>query len=284
MQRLHIRPLSTFAELDAGVEMQRQTWGRHFDDIVSAALMRVSQKIGGVSAGAFDGDGELVGLLFGLTGVREGALVHWSHMLAVKTDWQGKGLGTILKAYQRRRVMAIGVEKMFWTFDPLEARNAHFNINRLGVQVDDYIPDMYGSGDTSPMHRGIGTDRFIAVWPLQAVGDRMSPTDDALTWDESGMEADVALPAPSPEGARGYDKHLLESAISGSDSDGFAFVEIPGDIQRLKAERPDEASSWRTLTRTAFTHYLGEGMAVSGFLRDPASGRCFYVLAHPTKT
>ena len=293
MTSLRIRPLTTFDELEAGVELQKATWGRHFDDIVSAALMRVVQKIGGIAAGAFDADEYLVGVVFGLTGVRDDTRVHWSHMLAVEPGWRGRGLGTVLKVYQRRRVLSLGIDQMYWTFDPLEARNAHFNLNRLGVRIDGYVDDMYGSGDTSELHRGIGTDRFIAVWPLgdSRLNEKLDPIENTFRWDESGMEVavdDSNLTTTRALGLREDDsERLLADALDrGVDIDnspaGRVFIEIPPDIQQLKAGAPEEASTWRTATRTAFTHYLSRGMRVTGFIRDPESGRCFYVLEPPS--
>ncbi len=275
---VRIRPLADYGELESCVDLQKATWGALFDDVVSAALMQVSQKIGGVSAGAFDPDGRLVGTIFGLTGIREDEPVHWSHMLAVKAEWQGRGVGTFLKAYQRRRVMQIGASRMYWTFDPLESRNAHFNLNRLGARISEYVRDMYGSGASSSLHRGIGTDRFVVVWHLGAdrVRNAMQRLDAAMSWNGLTTEAALELPIDLPN------DHVAENespAVVPERDDRTAIVEIPSDIQRLKAERPDQALSWRKSTRAALTKHLADGFEVIGFKRDRAAERCFYVLA-----
>ena len=101
--------------------------------------------------------------MFGITGVQEGQLVHWSHMLAVERAYRDHGLGRRLKECQRELLRELGVDTIYWTFDPLVARNAHLNLNRLGTTVREYVPDMYG--DTgSPLHT-FGTDRFVVAWP-----------------------------------------------------------------------------------------------------------------------
>lgn len=239
--------------------------------------MRVAQKIGGVAAGAFDPENRLIGMIFGLTGIRHDARVHWSHMLAVQPPWRGRGLGTILKAYQRRRALALGVDHMYWTFDPLEALNAHFNINRLGAEIESYVPDMYGSGETSTLHRGIGTDRFIARWPLRdpRVERLLNDVDHRMDWTE--LEAVVNLPLESARPTRDVATHP-SSAV------GRVIVEIPPDIQRLKMEHPEEAADWRMQTRLAFTRHLSSGMTVTEFVSAPSTGRSYYILdARPTQ-
>src|SRR6185436_5117443 len=108
--------LATTAEYDEAVALQDEIWGAGFSDRVPAAILRVAQKVGGVVAGAFDETDRMLGFVFGLTGVRDRQLVHWSDMLAVREEARGKRLGERLKHYQRDLVKAIGVEKMFWTF------------------------------------------------------------------------------------------------------------------------------------------------------------------------
>ena len=101
-------------------------------------------------------------------------------------------MGWALKAYQREVLLERGITTMFWTFDPLESRNAHLNLNKLGAVADEYVQDMYGQTD-SPLHRGIGTDRFIPRWDLssEAVADRMAGDgrDPPVVSDEGAVRA-----------------------------------------------------------------------------------------------
>jgi chorismate synthase len=161
---VEIRPLATHDEYAACVALQREIWGREFTDTVSPSVLQIAQRIGGVSSGAFEG-GRLMGFVFGLTGVRRGAIVHWSDMLAVREEARNTGIATRLKAHQRERVLAVGGTTIYWTFDPLVARNAHINFNKLGVAVDEYVPNMYGVTD-STLHGGIETDRLVVAWGL----------------------------------------------------------------------------------------------------------------------
>jgi predicted GNAT superfamily acetyltransferase len=158
-----IRDLESDADYAACVAMQKETWGQTFTESVPATMLRISQKLGGVAAGAFE-DGELVGFVFGLTGLKDGAVVHWSDMLAVRGSHRNHGIGEQLKRYQRTKLLAGGVNRMFWTFDPLDAKNAHINFNRLGVYAREYVLDMYGQ-TASPLH-AFGTDRLIVTWDL----------------------------------------------------------------------------------------------------------------------
>lgn len=127
--------------------------GLGFSERVPTAILKVSQILGGVAAGAYSEDGDLEGFVFGMTGIRDGQLVHWSDMLAVIEHARDAGLGTKLKAYQREQVLARGVEKMLWTFDPLQSRNAYLNFAKLGIVVQEYVENMYGETD-SPLHQG----------------------------------------------------------------------------------------------------------------------------------
>jgi predicted GNAT superfamily acetyltransferase len=161
-----IRDLTSHQDFANCIELQEATWGEGFSERVPAAILRVSQKIGGVSAGAFDDAGRMAGFVFGLTGIREGELVHWSDMLAVRREQRSQGIGERLKQYQRDKVVAIGVTSMLWTYDPLQAGNAHFNINHLGAMPIEYVPDMYGSNTGSALHGPLPTDRFIVRWDL----------------------------------------------------------------------------------------------------------------------
>jgi predicted GNAT superfamily acetyltransferase len=119
---LELRDLTTQDDLEQCIALQRATWGNDFRELVPPAVLQIAQKVGGIAAGAFEPEGPLVGFVFGLTGVREGRPVHWSHMLAVREDLRDRGVGQLLKLHQRARMQSIGVESVLWSFDPLVGR------------------------------------------------------------------------------------------------------------------------------------------------------------------
>jgi chorismate synthase len=253
-----LRPLSSIDDYDNAVALQDDIWGAGFSDRVPAAILRVAQKVGGVSAGAFDANGRMIGFVFGLTGIRDGQLVHWSDMLAVREEARGHHLGERLKHFQRDLVRALGVTKMLWTFDPLVSRNAHFNLNRLGARIADYVPDFYGSNTGSILHGALPTDRFVAVWAIDPPGATPSPSSvgNGIRRQDSGdvpvttvVERDRARTVdPLP------DTHRVR-------------VPIPFDIEALLGVSEEAALTWRLATRTAMMHYLARGYRVTAFHR-----------------
>ena len=258
-----LRSLRTHEEYRGCEALERQVWGPEFTECVPASLLMVTQKVGGVTAGAFDSEGGLVGMVYGLTGPRDGRLVHWSHMLAVSPDLRGRGLGRELKLFQRRLVLDQGVGVMVWTYDPLVAGNAHLNLNRLGARPVAYLRDLYGSDTASELHSGLGTDRFLVEWDL---------------------EAEVASPGPHPADWRGAS--IVNLAPDGGLEDPpyelpherRVRVEIPYDIQQVKAADPEAGARWRQATRHALEGYLEAGYTVRGLLLDRDDQRCFYLL------
>ncbi|MBF8248247.1 MAG: hypothetical protein HW374_1047, partial [Bacteroidetes bacterium] len=165
-ETLTLRRLSSTDDYNACVRLQQETWGAGFTENVPATILMVSQKIGGVTAGAFDKNGVMVGFVFGLTGWKDGKPIHWSDMLAVKNELRNSGLGRILKLYQRELVLPLGIEEIYWTYDPLVAKIAHLNFNKLGAEVSEYVANMYPDNSGSELHRGIGMDRLIVVWRI----------------------------------------------------------------------------------------------------------------------
>jgi predicted GNAT superfamily acetyltransferase len=172
-----IRHLQTAEEFDDCVALQRAIWGRTFSEAVPRTILLIATKLGGIVAGAFEGDC-MVGFVFGLTGLRDGRLAHWSDMLAVDPACRDRGIGGQLKTFQREAVLALGVTEMYWTYDPLVARNAHFNLNRLGAEVVEYVTDMYGTTG-STLHGDVPTDRFVVRWRLtEPPAARQAPGPD----------------------------------------------------------------------------------------------------------
>jgi predicted GNAT superfamily acetyltransferase len=265
---IEIRHVRTHEEFVACVELQAATWGAGFREAVPATILKIAQRLGGVTAGAFAVDGALLGFVFGMTGIERGEVVHWSDMLAVRADLQNHGLGRRLKAFQRDAVRAVGATRMYWTYDPLVARNAHFNLNRLGARVSEYVPDMYGTETGSTLHSGFGTDRFIVVWTL-ADGEAIPPS---LTADD-GVGAPILNAGSSHHGAAEHPPPL----------DGVlpprVRVEIPLDILGVQAASVDRAAQWRASSRRALQWAFAHGYSVERFVPDGSAPRGFYLLA-----
>src|SRR4051812_11260349 len=140
---LHVRPVATLAEYRACAALQADVWGEDFE-CVPASVLQVATYVGGICLGAFLPDGQLCGLVFGLSGTQDGKPMHWSHLLAVRESARNLGVGRLLKERQRELLASRGIPEMQWSFDPMIVKNAHLNLNRLGARVVRYVPDMYG--------------------------------------------------------------------------------------------------------------------------------------------
>ena len=205
-----IRPCSGHDELEACVQMQIETWGYDDSDIIPRKAFLVGQKIGGQVLGAFDTDlpgagpngtpESMVGFAMSLPGVKTGKnstdgnpqpYLH-SHMLAVRDNYRNCGLGARLKLEQRREALARGIRRMEWTFDPLEIRNAHLNIHKLGAVVRSYFVNFYGVS-SSRLQGGLPTDRLIAEWYLDS--DRVNEILDGRPAAEYKIEERILVPA-----------------------------------------------------------------------------------------
>ncbi len=161
-----IRKCEGVAEFRACVALQKEVWNFDDADLVPLRMFVVSHKIGGQIIGAFDGK-ELVGFVFSIPGERSGRAYLHSHMLAVRESWRDHGLGRRLKLAQRDDALAKGFELIEWTFDPLEIKNAHLNLVRLGTIARRYSVNHYGDS-SSPLQGGLPTDRLVAEWWLKS--------------------------------------------------------------------------------------------------------------------
>ena len=293
-----LRPLVTRAELEACVTLQTEVWGEGFADVTSPALLKVVQEVGGVAAGAFtEEDDRLEGFVFGVSGFRDGRPAHWSHMLAVRPGHRGRGLGVLLKRYQRELLLEVGIDTVFWTFDPLVARNAHLNLARLGAGVERYVRDYYGAGGDSALSSGIGTDRMIVRWELTSERVTRALAEDGRP--EPARQAAVGAD-PSLDPARSPIVDVVEQADGsvdpwwpeGDDRDGSLAswqgapalrVEIPADILAVRDRDLEQARGWRRASRHALEAALDRGYRVETLVRAvPSAGetsrRCWYLL------
>jgi predicted GNAT superfamily acetyltransferase len=178
-----IRELCTHEELREVVALQKTIWGFEDADLLPFRMLVVATKIGGQLLGAFDGD-RMIAFCLAIPGLKaDGTAYLHSHMLGVLAEYRNHGVGRQLKLRQRDDALARGIDLIEWTFDPLEIKNAHFNVERLGAIVRRYLRNQYGAS-SSPLHGGLPTDRLVAEWWIREprtraeVVERISVTSD----------------------------------------------------------------------------------------------------------
>jgi predicted GNAT superfamily acetyltransferase len=239
-EKITIRSFATAEEMRVCVELQRTVWRFSDLDVVPHRMFVVASRTGGQVIGAFDGD-RAIGFLLGLSAHKNGELYIHSHMTAVLPEYQNSGIGRKLKLAQRTDALQRGINLIEWTFDPLQSRNAHFNIARLGAISREYLPNLYGQ-TSSPLHRGLPTDRLVAQW-----------------WIRSPRVAETL--AGRKENASAEHE-----------------VSIPRNIGELSKADPEETKRLQAEIRQKFQRLFGESYAVSGFELNDQHGR--YLLQH----
>lgn len=161
-----IRKCEALEDFHRCVALQREIWEECDLEVEPATLFVVAANTGGQVLGAFD-DNQMVGYTLAVAGVRDRIPYLHSHMTGVHGDYRNRGVGRMLKLFQREEAISRDIRLICWTFDPFEFRNAHFNLNRLGAICRKYLMNFYGV-TTSPLHRGIETDRLLAEWHLES--------------------------------------------------------------------------------------------------------------------
>lgn len=275
---MELRDLQTLDDFSYAVELQRRVWGREYEDIVPAAIFAVVVKRGGILVGAFD-RGTLVGFVFSIPGLKNGRVMQWSHMLGVDEKYRRTGLGHKLKVSQRERALAQGLDLIEWTFDPMQAPNAHLNFARLGVVADEYLENIYGESG-SVLHRGAPTDRFVVSWKIRTPHVvRRIQRDPKLTVRDAALD-DVPIVNPTRIQAdwRTFDGPPLLDC-----TDRRLFVEIPTTFGDMLKHAPDRAREWRTRTREIFTTYFTRGYRCIDFLLSKEKGFGRYLLERTGK-
>jgi predicted GNAT superfamily acetyltransferase len=250
---VEIKNLTEISELQKTVEIQKNAWGFNDLDTENHYLMTRVQKYGGLVQGLYL-NGEMIGFTFALAGRRGNEFLMYSHMTAVKREFQGRGYGFLLKKAQRQAALDLGCSIIEWNFDPIESLNAFFNFHRLGIISREYERNIYGEGD-SGLHSGLPTDRLIACWELNSdrVKHKMKNHDPRLIED-------------IPEG------------MIGQFSGETAFVEIPRDIRTIKRQDMRSAIEWRMNTRRQLEQALNSGYEVREVVFSPDQTRIFFRL------
>lgn len=244
MDDIVIRECATIEELDCCVSLQRDVFGLPDLEISPRRHLIVSREAGGWTLGAFVDD-KLVGFVHHLAAVRgNGEIFGYSHMMAVDPAFQNKGVGARLKWNQRDRALQEGRDFIKWTWDPMQARNAHFNLNRLGVTVSSYAVNFYGTDyATTPVltqvaPAGIDSDRLFAEWQLKSA-------------------------------------RVINLAAGGEvvGNEPAATIVVPVDWTRLCRDNPAQAREEQLRVRTEFQQAFTAGLVAAGFERSPESPR-----------
>jgi predicted GNAT superfamily acetyltransferase len=255
-----IRSLESLEDLKQVEAVEREVWEVSDLDVVPLTLAVATKAAGSIWLGAFDG-AALVGFAFGFLGMEEGNLTVHSHMLAVRESYRDLNLGYKLKLAQRDRALALGIQQMTWTFDPLQGKNAHFNFGKLGVVSSRYAVDFYGPETSSILHRN-STDRLWVKWPMAS-----RRVQARLQGNDNRPEVLDALSVLAPLIQFNGDGKPARSDLSTALARQRIAIEIPGDIGSVEEEDPDLAREWRLATRWAFTEALKSGFLVAEFCR-----------------
>jgi predicted GNAT superfamily acetyltransferase len=186
------RALTNHAEFNAAVRLQQEIWGFDEIELLPVRLFVVATKIGGQAFGAYDGE-RMVGFCLAIPGLKPGGNYYLhSHMLGVRREFRNAGVGRLLKLRQREEAMSRHIGLIEWTFDPLEIKNAYFNMERLGAIVRRYVVNQYGT-TSSHLHGGLPTDRCTAEWWLES--SRVRAVLDGNKPDREPIEARITVPS-----------------------------------------------------------------------------------------
>ena len=233
---IEIRQLQQRDEFDAVVKLQRDIWGFEDVELLPLRLFVVASKIGGQVLGAFDG-AKIVAFCLCIPGLKAGAKPYLhSHMLGVSPEYRNSGLGRAMKLKQREFAIAAGVDLIEWTFDPLEIKNAFFNIERLGAIVRRYVHNQYGT-TTSHLHGGLPTDRLVPEWWIRS--KRVEAAAQAVPFERDAV---------------------------------LARINVPVEIGELKLKDSSSARDIQASIGEQFDRCFRDGLAVIGFERSPESG------------
>jgi predicted GNAT superfamily acetyltransferase len=233
---IRIERLSDIDSLRQCIDIQKRAWGFDDADVLPLRMLVVCGRIGGHVLGARSLDGRIQGFVNAFPGYRDGKVFLHSQMMGVVPESQNLGIGRRLKWAQRAEALRQGIGTIEWTFDPLEIRNAHFNIALLGVICRRYLANTYGI-TSSPLHGGLPTDRVVAEWHLK------SQRIESLFRGATGSVSPVA-------------SHQV--------------VELPLNIGELKSSNPALALELQRQFREQVTRLMEDGLAIVGHEIDQA--------------
>ena len=256
---IRIAMCESVAECHACENLQTAVWGGSEREIIPYDILRAIAHAGGTVLGAWHGE-RIVGMALSFVAWGAGGAYHHSHLLGVLPEYRRWGVGWRLKMAQRDFVLAQGLETITWTFDPLESANAHLNFAKLGVISQTYLPDFYGAMPEA-LNADLPSDRLLVEWHL-----RIPHVLGRLATAQFGTSALPLVSAESFDAA-----YLLRMSDNGSpDEPGEGSparlrIEIPADIQAIKATDPARALAWRMATRAAFTAAFAGGYRATDY-------------------
>jgi len=240
---VEVREVSSVEDYDTCIKLQREAFGLPDLEISPRRHLIVSRMAGGWTLGAFI-EGKLVGFVHHMAAAHGDRIFGYSHMMAVAVEYQNRGVGAQLKWAQRERALAEGRDFIKWTFEPMRARNAHFNLNRLGVNIREYAVNFYGTDyGANPAEKTIGmdSDRLFAAWELR------SPRVEALS---EGRQYPLGAPDE--------------------------VIEIPGDFSALLKSDAQLAKREVLRVREEFLKALRAGLVCRSFERQPEKPRYLF--------
>lgn len=257
---IEIRQLLTTEQLAKTQEVERAVWNM---EPIPLHQTFTAIKNGGIALGAYDGD-KMVGYVYGFPGFAEGKTYLCSHMLGILPGYRGKQIGETLKIEQAKVARRLGYSLMTWTFDPLESRNAHLNLNKLRARGAVYSPDHYGEL-TDDLNQGLPSDRLIIEWELH-----VEPLKPVRSLDKELLLLDVDS-NHEPMLTKLFDQTSLPK------SDVF-FVKVPLNFQDIKRDNIDLANKWRLTTRRVFVHLFEKGFQATDIIVNKDRSWGYYVL------
>lgn len=292
MSDIHIRDLTSIADFREVVALEQAIWGyTDTADLVTVPVFIFTVHRGATLLGAFDssapsgphdaadpsslgaGPGKMVGFAYAVMGMKARRPMQWSHMTGVLPDYRG-GLGYRLKLAQRERALSMGLDLIEWTFDPLQAMNAHFNFAKLGGVSEEYAVNFYGES-TSVLHRGTPTDRLVLSWRIAEphVIRRLEQAGSLPARAHDVSEAPIVNPTELDGPWR------TAPSIDLSRDDRRVWIEIPTGFTEMQQQAPDRALQWRIDLRQMFEAYFGRGYRAVDFVLQREMGFGRYLLA-----
>lgn len=269
------KQLKTLDELRPCETLQEAVWGFDQTDTIPARFMLVLHKHGGFAMGAFDGD-KMVGFVFGVPAIHYGLPSQHSHMMAVLPEYRDLNIGYNLKIAQRKDALARNIDLVTWTFDPLQSRNAHLNIDKLGIIACTYEINFYGEQTSSKLHSGLGTDRLLAEWWI--AGDKVKSIID-------GCIQETLEKHPIKGTNINITKRDKLGLLVPVDSDltltkDVLLLEIPDNIDNMKKANLYIAQQWREHVQRVLVKYFSAGYYINRFkvAKEDEYRRTYYVL------